>query len=1632
MPPARLLHIGKRATVPITSGVERAIHASQRLTIDTPHVRKAAVENCLRPRMIARPWENHSSEECCDEERSDHLKILCDFFVKKQMDGVGKILILCYNSWIYPSFSLVFMSVIHAPEVEKEGLLDCKSFLLQLASKTEVIAEQDAKVAFLRSALRSLTRRQLAQLDENIRSHIELPAIFTRKKHTDVTESLDLKELVQQEVRSRLQTLSKEIWYNPTTWSDEKKEATKAGLWAGGIGLVIVGMAMFFRKASKKAAEVKDHVKQKTGWLWNKVKWMLGLGAAAGIGYTTYKISQGLKSVADIEGAIGSAQQRIDDLKQEAVKSSGAVQDAMNKEVRRLTEGIQALQKELKKKSAPATKDAMQANKDKVNNSIASLPRKEPAPPISSVATEATEEIVASGERRILAQVVWMQYRNKWDGGISDDVQLKHIDEAIGEHAEHHMGDTESWTITKGTQDFLNRQHALQALQLYCAESRESVLAYLCRTQNIAPEAAQERIIAMGLPEYLRYAAMGSQGLMQIMEHIKSAPRNKEGVINALKDAPFDEVFLHDFGMRTQADALVAAMSPENLGISAQAKSMVTWQDIVRAVLTIDGGTKTVVTTRNMLQNEQVSMQESRKKRQQQRQQQHQNIAHRREVEANERKMQSLKGTPEQQLQAKALEHAIVAKQKEEDSERKEDEDDEDLAEEAAWAPKAVILKLLNDLCSQDDKTHIFMLPLFHSVYPDAEREKETGEQRVRRYLHDNMSTSSAIRFLLYRKMLETGNVLSYPLMQLDVLRFIARSSADRSTKYRAVTAAGDSFVKQGVDETTTFWRQHGCTLNIHLTDNERKMIVMTGEALGSELVDGWKEMMFATYGVTSEWVQRNPVLAAKIVGGAGAVGIASAAMMRAGLHGNIWSADIGSSKKFWGTYAGMQSKTDLATRLQKIPGNLASKVSFGLLASTDDKIAVAYMHRKIVEAVAKTTAVSTCEKMLVDALSAPRDRHRWLNLGQALRKSGLSKDPEIREAIHFCRAIRRSTCFRSILAMEQIHFGFHLNTKWRQGFGILKQAAGTFGIAADRLSPHVVGIGKKGIDAIRRSEFLAEVASSCKVEAEALTRAIQAANIPTKLLDLFAKSKGGMYMLANALKTSGAAGLSYIAALGKFVPIGRLLSGPTGVVGLEAAFLAIEHATLNAEIAETSSPELKELYEQRKKIANGHAIIGTGMGLATLSGGVAAAAPLLPVWLTYMGVSATRQYYETATIEWMKDDKDMLRSGPATLLQNLESIKPGTQTNAEQNAARGGHGGNILSGSWLEQDFRASLTGRGLSKLGALQPYEVWERERFQAVEEVQKGQRAKVTRAYLSHMSDLPMNPGETIEDYKRRAATFLTKQEMYIDTVSKKVYYRMTSDVYEAAHAHAELSALCDRLKQAGASQFLPLLRMNAGGTIDVHGAFNLTDYNSLPPTGMNASGISRGNVIFSFQEQKIAASLIRQDVLRQVNTLDTTITPRFHIIEDALLTGIRHELTNLDRKLLEENLVTGWSDEKTRGVMRCGIRQHVLDLVRLESRSLGEDPTANINAVHRSLTKLRSYLRRDLGAFMPFGNDAKSQQAYEQLMSRDSDADQNLLLDWRNMREEISRSWPQQRAPRADTLTSTTSSNLGTAA
>lgn len=885
-----------------------------------------------------------------------------------------------------------------------------------------------------------------------------------------------------------------------------------------------------------------------------------------------------------------------------------------------------------------------------------------------------------------------------------------------------------------------------------------------------------------------------------------------------------------------------------------------------------------------------------------------------------------------------------------------------------------ILLGILDRIAADTNTTHRVMLPLFHGVFPDSDPTK-TPEQQVRTYLRERMTPAEALRFYMYHRMLSQGNALVLPLMQMEVIRFIARhdNSVFRgSKKYEAIAGMTGDLITNGGQKIVDEWRALGLPdLKIELTDGEKKAITLMGTHLALAPTAGLKESFLAFWGTYGKY----PTLFTGAAFGAGALQVAATrAPFMKYLHPSF--TDPTAFSKLLKTLPNTAGALDIPTR---IASSLRSMRPFSYLVYTQTEMTEAQhaYHMIFDEGIQKMPKKDTATKLLRHCLANPRMASRWRTLATELD----SFDTRIADEARKLAAVSGSR-LRGALSALRLPFTLKSGGLIQSVVTLPARAAA---VAIDRPLMKGAELTKRAYDTIKASPHLPEIMKKLKIAPEAFLSALHTINFPPQLAALFAKSKGGMYMLVHAFAKGGSAGLNYLAKLGNLAPAAKLLARPAGAIGLGTFFYLMEKSVIDEQIKNTDSPELKELYEARKNAEAAFAIGTTGSALALRYGGKALlGGALLPVTIaaeaTYFIASPIKRSFDEATIEWMKSDKDMLKDTPGQLLGKLSDIDIGKQRYKDQNAARGD---SVFGGSLLEQ-----VTGLGNGQA------------RYEQVERANTGQRAKITRAYLA-------NTSEIVTGDKEKVARALMAQEQYISSATDNTFGTVNTEGYYNAQDHAELKEVSRTLQESGESGYLHLLSLNGLGQIEQGDEFDLREYNDLPPKGGNAKGISRGKVLLSYRQQKRAMALASSFLIGEMKTGSANVDREQEaILAHRMITDIRHDLSRADARVQSAE-IDRWEwtggKEETRGRMRFALSTELKKMLAEESKTLRTHPNAGLPEINASIAKLQLFLAQDMAVFAKLAEQPDVLSGFTAFSA--SERPSTALTDWKVLMQEL---------------------------
>lgn len=904
----------------------------------------------------------------------------------------------------------------------------------------------------------------------------------------------------------------------------------------------------------------------------------------------------------------------------------------------------------------------------------------------------------------------------------------------------------------------------------------------------------------------------------------------------------------------------------------------------------------------------------------------------------------------------------------------------------SAVTPSDKILKFIyGKILENSNDTHKVMLPLFHGVFPTNEPGK-TPEETVRIYLTERMTPAEALRFYMYHRILTQGNAAVLPIMQMEVIRFIARHETGLlagTGKYTALFRMGTSLAYNGGADLIDEWKKLNLDLTIDLTEDEKSMITYLGRTLLWAPAAATVEHGKGVVGL----VRANPGIAALAFSGLAAGEVAL-------IRGKplITGGNLQEFKKMVDALPDVSGKKAL---VPWVSGGLRRALS-AIVAThpelTEAKSAWTTIFAKGLHEYHDQKVVEKATGLFRDCINRPRSIKNWTNLATELKAvAAATGSPELLHAAKRAEEMSLPAKARIRRIYGSMAVGFRTTVKSTILTAGVQPAYSATKVLIDRTAATAIDATKDLYVAIRNSAWLKMALAKAGTNVDVFIRALASAKIPPQVIALIAKSKGAMLMFANAFQKGGTAAIHYLGKLSAVLPYAKMARFPVGLIGLEGLFYYIEMTTINAELNETSSPQLKELLEARKAVAAGRvAVTTTGSVVGRYGGklgGKLASRVFLPVWITYEVADATRRYFEESTKEWAKDDKDMLRDSPGTLVGKLKDTAPGEHKYRDQNAARGD---SILSGSLLAQGLTFGSGGE----------------ERFNKVEKTQIGQRGKITQAFLYHMTDLPKSEDETDAEYRERFARFQTVQNNHINTMSDGTYSLQYTNVYRSAHLDAEVKLLSEELQQSGESQFIPLIKQGGDGKFTANGEFDLADYVKLPPFGQqNAEGISRLQVINSYRAQQKGLALMTGDILKAMYGSQGESRNILHkqdmAIQRVLLQDTRHDLAFLEQRLLAADL-KGWDatgyEEATRGLIRNAVSVEFRKLLRMESDRLTAKAESGLEDMEASIQRLRTFLQQDVKVFEDLADTGGYTQGAKEFVAANQGSSA-LLTDWR---------------------------------
>ncbi len=182
---------------------------------------------------------------------------------------------------------------------------------------------------------------------------------------------------------------------------------------------------------------------------------------------------------------------------------------------------------------------------------------------------------------------------------------------------------------------------------------------------------------------------------------------------------------------------------------------------------------------------------------------------------------------------------------------------DEQKRLESATTPSDKVLKFIySKIIDESNTTHKVILPLFYDVFP-IEKVGMTPEQIVRTYLLERMTPAEALRFYMYHRILSQGNAAVLPLMQIEVIRFIARHDKgplQGTRKYTAMARMGGSLVWNGGGKIIEEWKKLNLNINIEITEEEQRMIKYVGSLIVASPFTGLIEHAKAVKGTVTAY----------------------------------------------------------------------------------------------------------------------------------------------------------------------------------------------------------------------------------------------------------------------------------------------------------------------------------------------------------------------------------------------------------------------------------------------------------------------------------------------------------------------------------------------------------------------------------------------------------------------------------------------------------------------------------------------------------------------------------------------------------------------------------------------------------
>jgi hypothetical protein len=570
-----------------------------------------------------------------------------------------------------------------------------------------------------------------------------------------------------------------------------------------------------------------------------------------------------------------------------------------------------------------------------------------------------------------------------------------------------------------------------------------------------------------------------------------------------------------------------------------------------------------------------------------------------------------------------------------------------------ATPSEKVLLFVFEKLMAEDNITHKIMLPLFHGVFPSSEH--ADPETRIRMYLLDRMTPAEALRFYLYHRMLAQGNALALPLLQIDIVRFIARHDDSKLPykKYAIMTRIGGSLAANGISGLAEEWEKMGIDLNVELTDEQIEVMKVVGKVLLASPFVGLLEQGGALLGVVTAYPKH-------FAAGVGAQAVARTVWTRTA--GPLFLDSMTDPKRFSTLLDSIADGTGISQ-----PTRLAEKVrkGFSPLVYTYEEMRQAkhLFNNDIfhaIESISGPNAAHTqknLKQLLSQCLQNPRLAHRWNTLAIELGKYSASHTELIKAADaakKLASASPQAARWRGVLNAMRLPFrwgGVGRNIVFLGMPAICNAAT----VATDRA---MTAVGR-GIAAIPGRQIVSGVASRAR-------QAVSAIPVPPALQHY-----------------------------GKYVKAGVVFNA--ALVGVEGvSYFTHERPRLLEEIEAETDPAKRAQLE--RELDYGHS---ASLGFNTLGTGLFYVPGAQPVAIAVLGANAAgqvaRKSVEEGTTYMLTNERDLAGQSAGHMMQHIGKTAPGKNATWGQSfAARPAH---YLRSPILIQDPIASWIVPDMSK---------------------------------------------------------------------------------------------------------------------------------------------------------------------------------------------------------------------------------------------------------------------------------------------------------------------------------------------